>query len=445
MGKAGGYIAVLNAGSSIFLVRLTNTGTVSWSRQLNNATFTSNYVLRVKPAYSASNALPAFYILATHFGNSGEMVIKTNAAGNIVWQKRITHPTIGSRYVFRDLKVTTDSGCVVTGYVEGSTSNPIIFKFSPSGTVTLAKSYDFFNTPYSGGFGISQLNTGGYVVTGNDGNSDDNLTFKVSSTGTISWGYKYTNAASNDLAGQAVITDASGNSIVAGANYPGATANPAFLMKLNSLGTIVFSKEYDDFSGQFNTYNDADINDLKLTNQGYCFVGTASPSNVLSDIFVVQTNTSGNVSGSCVPTTVTYSRVSPDFSSVVNAAYIVVNEGLTNSAVTVASPKITTQELRCGTAAPANLLAGEEITGKLSANSTSGFGNIKVEFKNIAIDNNIYEVKLYNVNGEVFASALLKANQPIVLQASNLQQGMYIVAVSNKGKLVAQQKLMISK
>lgn len=443
-GTADGYIAVLNSGAATYLVRLTNTGTVSWSRKLTNAAFTSNYVLRVKPAYSSATALPSFYILATHFSGSGEMIIKTNSTGAILWQKRVTHPTSGYSYIFRDLKVTSDTGCVITGYVEGGgLSRPVIFKFNPFGTITLAKVYDFFNTPYAGGFGISQLSAGGYVVTGNDGSSDDNLTFKVNSTGAINWGYKYTNAASNDLAGQAVVTDASGNIIVAGANYPGATANPAFLMKLNSSGTIVFSKEYDDFSSQFSTYNDADINDLKLTSQGYCFVGTASPSNVLSDIFVVQTNTSGNIAGSCTPTTVSYTRVSAEFNSVVNTSYVVVNEALANTAVTIASPSITTQELRCGTALPASGFVEDQMKGALNAYVAANSGSIQVEYKVMGGDNNNYDVKLINLYGNVLATSSIKANQPVSLNTGQLQNGLYVVSLSCSGVFVAQQKIMI--
>lgn len=442
-GKSDGYIAVLNANSSIYLVRLTNSGTVSWARQLKNAGFTSNYVLRVKPSYSSRSSLPSFYILATHFSNSGEMVIKTNSTGTIVWQKRITHPTSGNNYVFRDLKVTSDSGCVVTGYVQGSTSNPIIFKFSSTGTVTLAKSYDFFSTTSAGGFGIAELSAGGYAVTGSDGSgNNDNLTFKVTSTGAINWGYKFTAAGSNDIGGQAVITDASGNIIVAGANYPGAVANPAFLLKLNSSGSVVFSKQYDDFSSNYNTYNDADINDLKLTNQGYCFAGTASPSNVLSDIFVVQTNTSGNVAGSCAPTTVTYTRISPEFNSVVNATYLIVNENMTNSSVTVTSPTIATQQLTCGTGAPENF-ADNTVKGTLNVYALGNSGSIKVEYKVAAADNNNYDVKVTNLNGNVLATSLLKANEQIVLNAGRLQTGMYVVSLSYKGVPVAQQKIMI--
>lgn len=446
-GTADGYIALVNGSSAIFLVRLTNSGTVSWARKLANAAYSSNYPLRVQPAYSSAGSLPSFYILATHFSGSGEMVIKTNSTGTILWQKRITHPTSGSYYVFRDLKVTSDSGCVVTGYVfNGGSSNSVIFKFSPSGSITLAKSYDFFSNTSAGGFGVAQLSTGGYVVTGSDNGSDDNLTFKVTSAGAVTWAYKYSNTGSNDISGQAVVADASGNIIVAAANYPGATSNPAFLMKLNASGTVVFSKEYDDFYGQFNTYNDADINDLKLTSQGYCFVGTASPSNVLSDIFVVQTNTAGNTAGTCVPTSVGLTRFNPEFYSAVNASYLVLNESLSNTSVSVSSPAITTQELRCGTAEPANAdLVNGQAVGILSAYAVASSQSIKVEYKVAATDNNNYEVKLIDLNGNVLAESSLKANAPVFLNSGRMNTGMCVISLSNKGVVVARQKIMLGR
>lgn len=438
-GTSDGYIALLYGSSSFFLVRLTNGGAVTWARRLSNAAFSSNYPLRVKPAYSSSNALPSFYILATHFSGQGEIVIKLNSAGNTLWQKRITHATSGFSYVFRDLKVTSDSGCVITGYGPGTA---VIFKFSPTGSVTLAKSYDFFSATSSAGFGIAELSAGGYVVTGTEGGLDDNLTFKTTSTGAITWGYKYTNAASSDLYGKAVVTDALGNVIVTGAHYPGGSPNPPFLMKLNSFGTVVFAKEYDPFAGQYNTYIDANINDLKLTKQGYCFVGTASPSNVLSDIFIVQTNTSGNISSQCPPTTVSYSRVSADFYSVVNAGYIVVNETMKNDAVTVNAPKITTQELRCGTASPM-LSVAEDMPGTLKAFEVAGSRKVNVEYKIAGTDNSNYEVKLVDLNGNVLASASIKANAPVVVNTKPLQNGIYVLSLSQAGAFITKQTIMI--
>ncbi len=440
-GTADGYIAIINASSSIYLVRLTNSGTVTWGRKLSNATYSSNYPLRVKPSYSSSAALPAFYILATHFSGLGEVVIKTNSAGIIQWQKRITHPTNGYSYVFRDMQATKDTGCVVTGYISGGgTSNPVIFKFSPTGSVTFGKSYDFFGTPYSGGFGISEFTSGGYVVTGDDGGSDDNLTFKVTSTGAITWGNKYTNTATNDLTGRSVVTDGADNIIIAGANYPGSSPNLPFLMKLNSSGTIIFSKEFDDFYNQFNSYNDADVEDLKLTSTGYCFVSTASPSNTLADIFVVHTNTSGNVTGACTPASVTNTRVSPDFLSVSNATYTVANESLINTSVAISSPKITSEELKCATVMPPGVIKNE-LNGNLTAYTANK--SVIINYTLPVESNNTYDVKLVNLNGNVVASRSLKPNQPIVIDNKQFQNGMYVVTLSLKGIFVTQQKTFI--
>ena len=435
-GTKDGYIALLSGSQSIFVVRLANNGTVTWARKLANGASPTLLTLRVKPAYSSATSLPAFYVLAWDYNTKAQLVIKLNSAGSTVWQRSVTHSVSGNSYIFRDMKVTSDSGCVVTGYESTSTtSKPVIFKFSPSGSVTLAKVYDFFSTAFNGGFGIAQLSTGGFVVTGDESNGKDNLTFKTTSTGAISWGFKYTTAGTNQINGQAIVSDASGNIIVAGTNYNPLYLNDAFLMKLNSSGTVLFAKEY---------YGHSDINDLKLTNQGYCAVGTSDPSNVLSDIYVIQTNTSGTIASSCQPASVTYTKVSPEFNSVVNAGFFNSVGSLTNVAVTVGSPSITTEEARCGTASPSGLLADETITGTLSAYQLSA-NSVRAEYKVLAADTRNYEVKLYNLNGDVAASSLLKANQPVVLQAANMQQGMYMVTVTCKGQFVTQQKIMVSK
>ena len=89
-------------------------------------------------------------------------------------------------------------------------------------------------------------------------------------------------------------------------------------------------------------------------------------------------------------------------------------------------------------------MADETITGTLSAYQLSA-NSVRAEYKVLAADTRNYEVKLYNLNGDVAASSLLKANQPVVLQAANMQQGMYMVTVTCKGQFVTQQKIMVSK
>lgn len=433
-GNKDGYIAVIGASASIFVARLANNGTVTWGRRLANAN-PSLLVQRIKPVYSSATSAPAYYILASDFNADEELVIKLNASGGTVWQKRIGHTTTGNEYIFRDLKATSDSGCVITGYVsESGLSKSVIFKMSSTGAVTLAKVYDFFSTAYSGGFGIAPT-SGGYVVTGDENNGDDNLTFKVTTAGAITWAYKYTNAAVNELKGEAVVSDAVGNIIVAGTNYNPTVLNDAFLLKLNSLGTVTFAREY---------YGHSDVNDLKLTREGgYLFAGTSDPSNVLSDIYVVHTNSSGSIASACPPATVTYTRVSPEFNSVVNAAYYVANSALTNNSVTINSPAITTEEVRCGTAAPASLMA-DDVQASLRAAFT-GSNTLRVTLQTNTTDRNVYEARLVSMSGEVVGVKAIRHNAPITFAIPNPQPGLYVVSVTLHGETVAQQKLIYTK
>lgn len=433
-GNKDGYIALIGASSSIFVARLNNNGTVAWGRKLTKAS-PSMLVQRIKPVYSSATSTPSFYVLASDYNSDEQLVIKLSATGTTIWQKRIGHNTTGNEYIFRDLKVTSDSGCVITGYVsEGGLSKPVIFKMSSTGSVTLAKVYDFFSTAYSGGFGIAPT-TGGYVVTGEENNGDDNLTFKVTTAGAITWAYKYTNVGVNELNGQAVVSDAAGNIIVAGANYNPSVLNDAFIMKLNSLGTVTFAKEY---------YGHSDVNDLKLTIQGgYAFAGTSDPSNVLSDIYVVHTNSSGNLASACQPASMTYTRVSPEFNSVVNASYYVGNSALTNSSVIINSPSITTEEVRCGTAAPETIIADKVMHQLQSyfANSNT----LQVTLTSNATDKEKYEAKLMNMQGEIVGLKQISANVITTFQLPAVQSGLYVVTVSLRGQLVAQQKLIYTK
>jgi hypothetical protein len=428
-GTKDGYIAVIQASSSIFVARLANNGTVTWGRKLSNAS-SSLLVYRVKPVYSSRTSAPSFYVLASDFNADEQLVIKLNSVGSTIWQKRIGHLTSGNEYIFRDLKVTADSGCVLTGYVSLSgQSQSVVFKMTSGGSISWARQYDFFSTSYAAGFGITPA-SGGYVVTGDENNGDDNLTFKVSTTGAIIWAYKYTNAAVNELNGQAVIEDNSGNIVVAGTNYNPTVLNDAYLMKLNSTGSVLFAKEY---------YGHSDVNDLKLTRSGgYIFTGTSDPSNVLSDIYVVKTNTSGNIASSCQPATVTYTRVNPEFNSSAATSYYIGNSVLTNTAVTINSPSITTEEVRCGSAL---VTIGQEEPVILQAYFTNN-NTIMAVLKGGNKNGLPYIARLMNMNGEVIAEKVITHASPVLFDIKKPQTGLYVLTVQQDGQTLAQQKIM---
>lgn len=428
-GVSVGSVILINQGSSMYVVRCNNNGVVVWARQLSNAAFASNFGLRIKTVYNNNNSLNGFFILATHFSGQGEMVIKLNANGTTAWQRRITHSISGTRFVFRDLQVTPDRGCIVTGYQESNTSNPVLFKFTAAGAVTFGRSYDFFNSLYSGGFGATVTPTG-YVVTGSE-TGGANLTFSTNTSGTVNWAYKYNSASLAEMQGNGIIDDAAGNLVFMGNNL--LSTVPAFLVKLTSLGAVTFGKTY---------YNHVDMNDIRLSHNGYAAIGTSDPTNVNADIYVLNTDLNGNIATACNPATISVTRTNPEFTSNVTAAFTIVNETLTNAAATVTTQTITTQQDRCASSEiPVVADAVDDNAGKFNASADWAGRLMRFEFKTTMAAGS-YDVAVYNMNGLMVGRKSLQANQQATLAVQNLQDGLYTAVLTQNGAVIARKNLL---
>ncbi len=431
-GTSIGHITLVYKFPNLYLVRTNNAGGIMWGRLLSNTSFSSNYGLKVRTIYNNNGGVSGFYMLATHFGNSGEFVVKFNTTGGTVWQKRITNTTASSKFVSRDLRSTSDGGCIITGYQEGSTSNPILFKLTSAGAVTFAKSYDFFSTPYSGGFGVAVISSG-YAITGSE-NSGAALVFTTNTSGGVTWANKYTSGSISEMHSNSIITDAGGNLVFGGHNL--LTTTPAFLVKTNAAGTVTFGKTY---------YSRVGMNDIKLSTQGYCVVGTSDNYSAAEDIYVINTNTNGDITSGCNPTSVVITRTSPDFISQVNATYFITDEVMTNTAVTVNTVNIPTELSRCGTAFTEPETSIASTTGTFSAYSDLAAHSIKLQYTTAIAGNTPYLVTLYNLNGLPVAKKEITANTVATLQVSDIKDGLYVAVLMQNGKLMGKQNVLWGK
>lgn len=417
--------------SLLWVIRGNNSGGVLWSRQLSNNSFASTSGLRIKTAYNTNGSINGFYILATHFSGQGEVLIKLNNSGSTLWQKRVTHGTSGYRYVFRDLQVTSDRGCIVTGYQESSSgSNPVLFKFSSSGDVSWARSYDFFSSLYSGGFGVAITPTG-YAVTGSE-TGGANLTFATNTTGVVTWANKYSSASINDMQSNGIVSDASGNLIFTGNNLSPTT--PALLVKLTSAGNVTFGRTY---------YGHADMSDIKLSHNGYCAIGTSEPSNVNANIYIINTDVNGNIAAGCNPATVSITKTAPEFTNTTNASYNLVNETMINAASTVTTSTISTQQNRCGTANLDIVATSDKIeASKFNAYADWSSHRIKFEYKTKENERANYEVTIYNINGMVVGKKTIQPNQMQTMNMPDLMDGLYSAILTKNDKIVSRQNVL---
>lgn len=430
-GKPDGYIATVSTNDGSYLVRLTNNGSVTWSRSI--ATSLSN-TGKVRLLYNNTGTLTGFIILA----NYGKAVIKTDAAGITVWQKELTSSTPDTYYRFTDIQVTADGGCIATGnrFSGGLYSLPVLFRFTSLGTVVWGRTYVFTSNgepnPRMGGVAVTNT---GFAVTGTgSGTWNKNLTFKTDFSGNLLWSFNYTasDALNLTLEGNSIIEDLSGNfAIVCGERT---TNRNGVILKLSASGALVYAKKFSSI-GSFSN--------IKLSNTGnYCISGRGNFGNG-ADIAALNISTTAGVAAACRSVTVSLTFAATPVKITGFPVYGQVNAAFTNIAATLRTAVLNTQESLCSN----QPLVEEKVTsafiGRLQvANDVSSKRVMITWVTPNKQDNTVYEAIIYNNAGQPQQSLSLHANQPVFIAMDKMQDGIYLVTLKQGERLVAKEQMV---
>ena len=428
-----GYIMLITEITYFYVVRLNNSGNVVWARQFSSA---DNLIPKIRPSYDNAGTLTGFIILARKYFNPDYhgVILKIGTTGSTLWQKKITHSTIGVEYRFADIKATPDGGCIAAGniYLNNNVSTPVLFKFSSIGTVLWRFSYTFTannETPPE----IRGVATtfSGYAATGYlDG---DNITFSTNLSGLISWAFRYANGTPlfQPEDGSSITADASGNLIVASVPEPVASKNAA-IFKLSPGGGVLFAKKFNSSSA---------FRDIKLTKQGtYCAVGYAGPYND-ADISVVNVSSTGTIKSGCQPESFTLTATLP-FTKLVGApVFGIANETLTNTAITATAVNIQTTQSLCGRTLEVSAINEISSNKLIVANDMSG-QRILIKWQTTQAGNKMYEATLCNNAGKPVTIITLSANQPAYISMKAMQAGIYTILLKQNAQPIAREKVI---
>lgn len=167
-----------NCCGKIFLMKVSKTGDSLWTKTYNSGI---GYSLTLTADGGIAIGGTAFDAASNDL-----IIIKTDLAGNKIWGKTFG----GTGYEFGATMVaTTDGGYAITGITEskGAGSQDVyLLKANASGDFSWDKTFGGSNADQ--GFGLTQMNDGGFCVTGIS-NSDGSSIFlnKTSSDGTEEW------------------------------------------------------------------------------------------------------------------------------------------------------------------------------------------------------------------------------------------------------------------
>lgn len=218
-------------------------------------------------------------------------LVKTDSIGSLLWTKRIGGI---SNEVGKDIKQTGDSGFIITGYTYSygaGNSDLFLLKTDINGDTMWAKTYGGINS--DNGNSVCQTFDGGYIAVGTTAsfgasNHSDVYIVKTDSNGDTLWTRAYGGTYYDE--GYSIQQTADSGYIISGFTF--SFNEDIYLIKINSSGNLLWSR---NIGGSNYDYGFV----VKQTSDGgYIILGQTLSFGTVSDIYLVKTNSLGNLNWS---------------------------------------------------------------------------------------------------------------------------------------------------
>jgi uncharacterized delta-60 repeat protein len=427
----GGYIlaggiSTASAGlNDFFLIKTDANGNIIWDKAYGGTNY--DYAHSVQQT-SDGGYIVAGYTNSFGVGTYDAFLIKTDANGNLQWAK--TYGGTNWDQAF-SVQQTSDGGYIVAGLTRsfGAGLNDIfLIKTDANGNLQWAKTYGGTNFDYA--YSVQQTSDGGYIVAGGTNSFGaggyDFFLIKTDANGDIIWAKTY--GGTNNDSAFSVQQTSDGGYIVAGRTRSfGAGGYDFFLIKTDANGNVQWAKTYGG------TSSDYAFSVQQTSDGGYILAGiTSSFGAGLADIFLIKTDTNGDIGSCSIVRNVTPTVTSP--SPTVNTPSLYVS----SPSPTVTSPSLflTVISPTPTVNAPCPLSDDNELGISESCKPVSGLitpykGGIKV------IGSGEFEVKVYNVSGVMVKS--VKGKNEVKLE---LSRGVYFVEVISGGRAIRERVII---
>jgi len=232
----GGYIIAGMSASfgnlyQVYLIKTDSMGDTAWSRTYGGASY--------EYGYSVHQTTDGGYIIVgftDSFGNGRQVyLIKTDSFGDTLWTK--TYGDTLTEYGYA-VQQTTDGGYIIVGLTNsfGNGNQVYLIKTDSLGDTLWTKTYG--GPGRDRGFSVQQTADGGYIIAGDFNyplNYDPVALLKTDSLGDTLWTKTY---GTEWYFGRSVQQTLDGGYVIAGYNNSGG----AYLVKTDSLGDTLWTK-----------------------------------------------------------------------------------------------------------------------------------------------------------------------------------------------------------
>lgn len=198
-------------------------------------------------------------------------LIRTDHNGDTLWTRTYYHSNLySSASIAHNLKQTSDGGFILVGAV--ASASVLLIKTDASGNLTWSKEIEWFGI--ADAYAVFEVPGSGYILAGSTanigGNSSDFYVIRTDLSGTPVWAKTY--GGSNDDLCFSMVEAGDGGYVLSGWSQSFSSHETIFLIKIDSSGNLVWSKNYDEGVSARAYYISKSISD-----NGFIVSGSSGP------------------------------------------------------------------------------------------------------------------------------------------------------------------------
>jgi hypothetical protein len=270
------------------LMKTDNSGVLQWSYKLTGP---GDDVLNCIRPTSDGGYISVGYTTSSGAGGKDVLLVKLTSTGTVSWSKTFGSPTDDIGY---DVQQTTDGGYIITGSAKDAGSSSVgaiyLVKTDNTGIVT-------WSNMWGAGIGnegktVIQTADGGYFVGANSSTGYFFL-IKTTSTGSVTWSRaNRANAMSSVALFQAIQTSDGGFALIGNAVRMSDNNIDIAFVKTNSTGVVQYWKTYGGTSIDFG------MGIQEVTGGNFLAVGYTSSFGTFSDVILLRIGSTGTLTSS---------------------------------------------------------------------------------------------------------------------------------------------------
>jgi len=426
----GGFIIIGNTDTDIeggpwdmYLVKTDSDGVLQWSK-----TFGGPGIEEGRSVQETSDG--GFIITGNTTGFDGESdiyLIKTTSDGTLEWTR--TYGYDFGTDMGESVKQTSDGGYIIAGFTSGESFDyeAYMVKTDSDGTVEWTKTFGDFSDDR--GYDVQETIDGGFIMVGTFGRSatidggtiyyGDVYLVKTASDGTMEWNKTYGDTI--HALGYNVEQTNDGGYIIGGER------NGAHLIKTASNGTLHWSKTYGNPLGA-----DGKTSSQQTVDGGFIITGTVINDETF-DVYLIKTDSSGNSGCNETNSTTIVSSGGLQGSGGVQGTGIGATSTITT--LTFSSGIETTLCISIGV----NEIPEQELAVSIFPNPFSLQTTLQT-------DHYFYDATLtvYNSFGQLVKETKNISGYAVTVFRDNLPNGLYFIQLTESGKIISSQKVVIT-